>query len=954
MAEKKITRRLSIYINGQEIDNTLSNLRKNLTKFRAAAARATQGSEDWKKYNRAVGALEAELQQSTAAQKAFRRAAKETALGISDQEKVLAQFGQSASQLFLGIRQGDFVQIREGFRGLREGISGAAKAAMAFVATPIGAALAALAGIGLAAKAWLGYNDAALAALRLTQQITGLSNAQADQARIRAELLQETFGKELQENLEIARVLVQSFGVSYQEAFDSIEDQLIRGQQNNEEYFQSLREYSVFFANAGFSAQEFGQLIATGYDLGFYKDKLPDALKEFALSVNEQTQASRDALNNAFGPGFTNTLFDNIKSGAITVKEAFAQIAQETQKQGLNTQQAAQLTADLFKGAGEDAGGALKIFEAFDKALNQNNQQLSKSQQLLKEQTNATKELKQISSALFFSGEKGFGLMLDRAKLFLTQGIVGLVKGTVGLINYFIDLRNQSRLFSVMLAGLGAVARVPFTLLMGFLKSARIGFSGLGELILGAFSLDGDRITKGIQIMSSSSAAFFKEIAENAQKSAQKVKDAFAGTDQIQRISLESVGIGVDSAQGESEIASDAAESAEFQNSGSDGALTAEDQKVLDSRKKLKELLDEFDQEQELQKTLEQMDAQQQAEEQEVFELENKFIKLEEQAMQEAELLTRLEAAKGIELQQIRDKHAAIRSKKETEEQKKITQRSKKFKDDQLRADAQLAKAKADVLAQGISVLQGFFDQNSKVYKALFIAQKAFAATQVILKGIEERAKIAAAYAAIPGGQAIAAPMMIASKIRTGVGLAQIAATVLKSFEQGGETGFGNQGLGRNSGGFIQGVVEEGEYVIPRFVRRDPEVPQIIDYLEAKRSLRSYANGGSVGSFAGASNWNLGSSDTGPAFGAVRNTSSENQEDFIPNSTSNSIQENQAETTREMLALLQETKTLFSSLSENGITAHSLIGDDQIRGIEQRNDSLKSVREQAKINTLFA
>jgi hypothetical protein len=59
---------------------------------------------------------------------------------------------------------------------------------------------------------------------------------------------------------------------------------------------ESMREYPTFFASAGYSIKDFQNLVNSGIDLAIYQDKLPDAIKEFALSVNEQTKGVSDAL----------------------------------------------------------------------------------------------------------------------------------------------------------------------------------------------------------------------------------------------------------------------------------------------------------------------------------------------------------------------------------------------------------------------------------------------------------------------------------------------------------------------------------------------------------------------------------------------------------------------------------------------------------------------------------
>ncbi len=76
--------------------------------------------------------------------------------------------------------------------------------------------------------------------------------------------------------------------------------------------------------------------------------------------------------------------------------------------------------------------------------------------------------------------------------------------------------------------------------------------------------------------------------------------------------------------------------------------------------------------------------------------------------------------------------------------------------------------------------------------------------------------------------------------------VAMIASTPLpsKGYADGGYT----TGLGYadDTGYEVAGVVHAGEYVVPEFVMSDPTVPAIIQYLEAKRTGGSYAEGGEV------------------------------------------------------------------------------------------------------------
>lgn len=84
--------------------------------------------------------------------------------------------------------------FRAGMMGVASGIGAATKAGLAFIATPIGAAIAVLAGVVLATKEWVKYNEAAVEANRTTQQLTQLSGEALDSARVRATAIEKPLG----------------------------------------------------------------------------------------------------------------------------------------------------------------------------------------------------------------------------------------------------------------------------------------------------------------------------------------------------------------------------------------------------------------------------------------------------------------------------------------------------------------------------------------------------------------------------------------------------------------------------------------------------------------------------------------------------------------------------------------------------------------------------------------
>jgi hypothetical protein len=291
--------------------------------------------------------------------------------------EIFGDLKNSISGIFDDLQSGNIGGLEATFEVIQTGLKGITRAAWAFITTPIGIAIAALAGIGLVTADFVKYNEAAREANIITHQITQISGEALSDARIRGQVIADTFGQDFERTLEIAKNNVQAFGVSWNEAFDNIQDGLIRGGMANDEYYDSLREYPRLFANAGFTMKEFQRTVNTGIDLGMYADKLPDAIKEFGISITEQTDSAKIALENAFGKKFTDNIFKNITNGSITAKDALQLIAEETERVGVNSKDAAVLTADLFRGAGEDAGGFTNIIDAMNAVLNETPDALS-------------------------------------------------------------------------------------------------------------------------------------------------------------------------------------------------------------------------------------------------------------------------------------------------------------------------------------------------------------------------------------------------------------------------------------------------------------------------------------------------------------------------------------------------------------------------------------------------
>lgn len=428
MASNRVTRQVSIFINDREVVNSLSGITREMRGVNNQLRNLNAGSET---YEQDLERLQGELRVLTERQSEFREE-----LGFT--EDAMGAAAGAWTNLLSGLMSGNLNQAALGLTALKAGLIATTKAMFAFIATPIGGTIVALAGIALATKEWFEYNKEAVKANQTTAAITKLSGDALNDARVAAQAISKSFDQDFNQVLEVASTLVTEFGITYSEAFDRIENGLVKGGAANGEFLESMREYPTFFAQAGYSVTEFQNLLNSGADLSIYQDKLPDAIKEFALSVTEQTPAVREALENAFGTEFTTKLLKGVKDGSVTVKDALTEISKEAERLGLNSQQAQQLTADLFRGAGEDAGGAIKIFEAVTQSIENQKRPLSEVEQAVKDLADSERALAEAQDAALRS--EGFEVWANNVSIFLND----VKKGFYDLV--FVITNSQEEL----------------------------------------------------------------------------------------------------------------------------------------------------------------------------------------------------------------------------------------------------------------------------------------------------------------------------------------------------------------------------------------------------------------------------------------------------------------------------------------------------------------------------
>jgi phage-related minor tail protein len=476
MARKEIPRELSIYINDKQVVNSFTGIKRAISQTNNEISNLNRNSET---YNEDLEKLEKHLADLTQEQAKYKREVKDTSDAMDESTGSFAKFRD-------GLLSGDFKGAKEGLSGIRSELINLVKTSLAFIATPLGATIAVLSGIVIGTKYLFDFNKE-LEKSNDTLRAFGVSAEVMSEVRSEIQATADTFDKEFDEIAEKANSLSKSYGISMSEANDIIANGLANGGAKNDEFLDSIGEYDEFFVKAGYSASEFIDILNKGFDVGIYSDKLPDALKEADLSLKEQTKASRDALVNAFGASFTDDVLARVTAGKTTTKQALEEIAAEAKKTGLSQQQQAQLTADIFKGAGEDAGGALKILEVVGQSAQK---EISASTKAQLELLAANEKLNKAQAELFEI--EGFGGMWDVIKAQATTALADI-------ITYIVDLKNDIQPLIDIVGVLLVSAWINLKLVVvsafdiigavvkGFFDSLKFSFNFIKAIITGDF-----------------------------------------------------------------------------------------------------------------------------------------------------------------------------------------------------------------------------------------------------------------------------------------------------------------------------------------------------------------------------------------------------------------------------------------------------------------------------------
>lgn len=405
------------------------------------------------------------------------------------------------------------------------------------LANPVVLTFLGIAGVGMAVKWWYDYNKGLEEASRLTSQLTGLSGDEMKAFRNEVQGVADTFGVDFQEVLESANTLSQQFGISVQEALGYVKDGFVSGANATGQFTDIVKEYPAYFKEAGLSASQFISITAQSSKMGIVSDKAVDTIKEANIRLREMSTATSEALD---GIGISSAeMQKKLQDGSMTTFEAMQQVSAKLNEMADNSPATAAAISDIFGGPGEDAGlQYLRTLKDIETDLDVTKEKAGDLARVQEEQMNSQIELDNTLASLFDATGGSFEEMTATAKTWVNNGIVAMIKGCVELVNWFIDLYNNSMVVRAGVASIAILFKTAWSIIKNVCIMLVDEIMGLGKIIKGVLTLSWDDVKAGWDQFRKASVKAVKNVVNDTvdayQEAWSEIKDG-----QIEHVKLD-------------------------------------------------------------------------------------------------------------------------------------------------------------------------------------------------------------------------------------------------------------------------------------------------------------------------------------------------------------------------------------------------------------------------------
>ena len=470
------------------LNNMTKAERENTEEGRKLVAQTKEIYEEMKRLQEATGKFQLNVGNYTEASDAI--------IAYGDKLKETLGLNSAFGESLLALGRGG-AESKAVFTAIGDGAKALGKTLLGLLSNPVFLAIAGIAAAGAAFKWWYDYNAGLVEATRLTQQFTGKSGDDLKAFRNEVQAVADSFNADFRETLIATNALSKQFGISANEALQLVKDGFLSGADANGEFLDTLKEYPAYFKEAGISADQFVAIVTQTNKMGIFSDKGVDAIKEANLRLREMTTATAAALD---GIGISSEQVQkDLQTGTKTTFDVIQDVSAKLAELPDNAATVGAAIADIFGGPGEDAGlQYLRTLKDISTNMDEVKGKAGVLAQLQEEQLQSQIELQNALSGLFDATGGNFETLTTQAKVFVNQGLTAIIKGVIDVVNYLIELYNESVLIRAIWNGIVAGFKTTFDTLGNLFGFFIDIVKATGTALKGAFTLDFDDIKKGL------------------------------------------------------------------------------------------------------------------------------------------------------------------------------------------------------------------------------------------------------------------------------------------------------------------------------------------------------------------------------------------------------------------------------------------------------------------------
>lgn len=369
-------------------------------------------------------------------------------------------------------------------KGLLPNIKAFGSTLLGLATNPMFAALAGIAGAGMAFKWWFDYNKGLLEATRLTREFTGYTGEALETMRNSIAATADVMGKDFKDVLGTADALMSQYHLSGEEAMKVINDGFAAGADLSGNMLDKINQYAPTFHDAGIGAEQLVAILQQTRS-GIFSDAGMDLITMASKKIREMASGTASSLD-AIGIS-SKKVQKELQDGTKNTFDIIQEVAAKLKEFPNDSQQVGDALKNVFGKQGAAAG--LQLIEQLDT--------MSTSLEEVKKQTGAwgdtqleniriQKELNTYMSSMFDFSQKGFGSIITAGKQFGSKVLVQILKGLFNTINYFVDWYNESLLLRGVIQTLGAVFRSLWSVVKGVANLIIDAMKQVGRSLKGA------------------------------------------------------------------------------------------------------------------------------------------------------------------------------------------------------------------------------------------------------------------------------------------------------------------------------------------------------------------------------------------------------------------------------------------------------------------------------------